>query len=523
MQIPFAQNRVAPQVQSMPRGSMDAAAAPWRAVAQVGGVISDLGEKGMSLATQIQQKKKNIKDSTDLMQVNNDLETKLSLFNDQAAVQTDPKEIVKFAGEWEQSVRNGIDYSQYSPEVAERVKLQVDHAVSRGKVNAYGQLDADGNPTSGFAFKAQVKQMDKPLVQMQQNALDGKWGLHPVTGEQMKPEEAFAYATTERMKLGTQTTEEGMKEQRTFGQNQAYTIAYKTLQSDYNKFKSTYEPEKLSPFQQQQISLAQSQIETEISRNEMTQSQKMITSLNAKADAGQLGPSDLEQMKIPVDLGHGVTASLLSPETEQMYHSVIMGKAASDELSPKFIAQYAKINNMKRTPWYGNDVTPEKVKVLLKDLGKTKYSPATNLKIMKDVGDIFTEGKFFDPAANVAAYKMKSYQEDLSKEIVSTFTRVIEHGDNKAAFGAFIGAFDSMSNLFKEKGGGITKEDVDAWRATNLSKFHTDNAKAELKNRNVAKPIQQTEQTGDFVVDKIYTDANGLKAKWNGSSWEGVK
>jgi hypothetical protein len=411
---------------------MEVAGMAGKALAGLGNAIADIGEKGMSLATQFQAKKTALKDTTDILEANNKIEERLAAFKETAATKTDPQDIVKFTNEWKTTLPKDFQMESYSPEVKARVQIALDHAANVGTIEGYGGLDAQGNPMGGYAFKAQSKKMDIPLVQMQQNALDGKWAMHPVTGEQLSPEKAFEYAAKERMKLGTETPEQGMKSIRTFGQNQAYQTSYKQLLTDYPKFVSEYDPTKLSEFHQGQIALQKGHIEEQIRSNTDNATERLLKSFQAKAKASpsELGPADLESAKIPVSVGFGVTKTILSPDMEVTYQNTISGKKNADKMSPELINAYSELNRIKGQTV--RDVTAKQVDDILKRINKGKNSPATNIQIMDDVAAIFTIGKDYDKNL-FDAYQIKPFQQEASQEISDTFKKAITYGNNKAS------------------------------------------------------------------------------------------
>ncbi len=64
MQIPFYTQQVNNQVQSMPRGSMEVAGEPWKAVARAGEVIADIGDKAAQIGIKYKKEKEALTDHT---------------------------------------------------------------------------------------------------------------------------------------------------------------------------------------------------------------------------------------------------------------------------------------------------------------------------------------------------------------------------------------------------------------------------------------------------------------------------
>ena len=145
--IPFYNRQVSPQTQSQPRGSMQAASAPWDALAGVGQVVQGLGEKGMQLATQIQEKKKKQNDRLASSEVDGQyalLNTKLdSLYrtnveNNVPAEQWDGSIIPTIESSFE-SMREAANRA--SPETQEHLRLEIKKLEALARAKHTGNRD----------------------------------------------------------------------------------------------------------------------------------------------------------------------------------------------------------------------------------------------------------------------------------------------------------------------------------------------------------------------------------------------
>lgn len=147
--------------------------------------------------------------------------------------------------------------------------------------------------------------------------------------------------------------------------------------------------------------------------------------------------------------------------------------------------------------------------VFIDDLSKSKLDPDQQYVIMQNAirhYNITRNPKISQPVADTVA-KLTKMEADC---IVAGVP--VKLGDGASGF---------LSSLSKSSTEEQVQQAAEA-RYNILKPAYEKAIESKLSRREVAQPVKKQE-SGVFIVDKIYTDDKGNRAKWNGSTWEEVK
>jgi len=202
-QIPLVERRVAPTTQA-PAVTGEANVAPFRAIAQLGGQISDIGFK---LSEKMNAEK------TDAQKAKYYTERKIraNALNSTLATMDSEEEIQATHEAWLEDENKIFESSGLTRSARQEIANSNQMFYGDVSIAAYN-----------YANKAAINEMDRSWIDVQNKALDGETDnsiINPETNQPYDAEGLYAYATQKRMSLGTVDYEAGKKDIREFGQN----------------------------------------------------------------------------------------------------------------------------------------------------------------------------------------------------------------------------------------------------------------------------------------------------------------
>ena len=469
-QIPLSQRTQQAGVVSQPRASASAAAAPWQAVAQAGQAISGVGKQIAVHQKQKQEKinKFNAKmaeesDKANLARLGNTLDNSWNAAKDTMAGMTDPKEIKKFYDELTEKHQGLLDDVELSPsaKIEAETKLLNMQEISKHAVTG----------PSGFMNKANIQLMDNVYVEQEQMALNNG------------NEDMYAAALEARKDLGTVDQEYYSKGMRKFGQEVYYRKAYKGLDLNYEATVESVDPDKMSAEQFGQYMTHKTEVENKIETKSGEITDNTYKTFNAEAKRGELSTADLERARSePVEVYAGVTALPLDEADYDALKATIVGQVSIDRDTSQYIAAHDLMAKKLSKGEVDRKDMNEVLRMMTKSK-KARFTTQTNLDLLDEIESMFQVGKRYDPSATKWAFNITKTHGEAIAQLVDGYKQQVGRvaSEDPEVFAGFKSHVSSLMNLFDEKGGDLTKEDVSEWRKVEMGDIDLENAEQEQR------------------------------------------
>ena len=217
MQIPLYQQNIAPTTQS-PAAMADpnAAAAPYKALGQLGETVSDIGFK-------FAQKLQGEETEAQTAQYMADRKLRANAMESTIATMTDPDEIAESYGKWREEENNILTETKLNGNSR--------RAIENNNENFYADTDIGANK---YHRKAKIAGFDRTWIDVQNLAIDGHLDpdvLNPKTNLPFESADAlYEHATMKRVALGTIKYEEAQDELRTMPSKRTYRTTLNELE-----------------------------------------------------------------------------------------------------------------------------------------------------------------------------------------------------------------------------------------------------------------------------------------------------
>jgi hypothetical protein len=337
---------------------------------------------------------------------------------------------------------------------------------------------------------------------MQQNALNGEGGIHPITGEPLTPEAAYKYATEQRLSLGTVNPEQAAKGVREFGQDNYFRVMNKAVGVNYAEAKEQYNPSKLSSEQQLLMSQRFAEADRKIYEQTNQIRSKTETALLSEANRRELTLEEIAKAaEDTATIYGGVEIKTLSEAQVGMLKSTVSGHVSAD----KNTRDYDTIWGLISDKLMDGEIEKDALDSVLKKITKAKFSSQTNLDLMNQIGTLFESGKY-DPSGRLIpdAFKMSHLHGLGIRASLDAYRQsmgVLGLKDEQS-FTALAGRMQSLLDLYAEKGSDYTLDDYAEWRKNNLA--DVDLLNAENAQRKSAAPargeIAQKQDDGRVAI-----------------------
>ena len=514
--IPLYEQRVAPTTQI---GGAEARGAdlPYKALAGVGDTIA---HTGMAFAEKLNKEES----EAQVAGFYADRKRREKAMKQTLSTMQDPDEIESTYSRWVENEKATFNDSKLTSDAR--------RAIGNNNKNFYADTDIS---TREYANKARINNIDKTYLDVMSMAALGETDETVVdeNGNVLQPQQLYNYAIDKRVEIGTLSYEQGSKEKLRFtsASNNSY-LNSKAAEIQLAKESGILAGNDYIEAQKALIKEAEELDMTTTARGQIT------TPATYKI-ANEMGNISREAKQFENDFRKTIIDGKLDPGWVEKAKLIYGDDIA---VNMKTILE----NSLNRVAASNDEV--KELMLMVDDLSKTPMTYGEIVKKASEKGGEYSEeirelaaiiaGEFVDSNASLSYYKSVAKQvggpfviatteemvapyngwvADLHKEIIDTVNALPSETSSEGK--AFRNSYrEKVRSLieFYNRGVTPTDEEIKDWGQKNLRKD------LDYITSNLMLP-QTKNKSGGFEVGKVYTDAGGNRARWNGESWEGVE
>jgi len=501
VQIPLYQQKVAPTTQA-PSAMADAgsAAAPFRALEQLGGTVSKVG---------FELQERMDKEETDAQTASYmaDRKVRANALEAQLSTMQDPDEIEEFYSQWredEQAILNET-----------RLNKNAKRMITNNYEDFYATSDI---AASSYHRKAKIAGFDRGYIDAQNLALNNETDptiINPATGKSYTPSELYEYATMKRVDIGTIDYEDAVGDIREFGQNQYFRSASKMATVDYPRFKDEYDPSKLSEYQQQQISLIEQEVEFKIDKQKTQTQDASYNDLLSRYEAGLLSTDDITKMSEENGQAYGQEFPLLTEPRAGVLQSMLYGQEIAEENSFYYQSIQKDIGKLSGEQFNTGDVDAIIRKLYIPQKNgtfKPRFSKSTTKDLLDQINKNFGLMKEIDVKKGPGGVStLTTEQKGIFKEITDTFDSYTANAERRGDIAIGVKQVEGLYKKFYEE---IEGDNLRAWADEALKPFKQQNATDRATSTYTPElPIVDSQESFDALPSGAWFIEDGKKLR----------
>lgn len=380
--IPFYTRQTGAAVQSQPRGSMQAAAAPWQALGDAARAVQGLGEMGMKYAQarkDYANKQAEITRKSEVAKATSDWSIKKKSANLTLQELGSPEEI---ASAYKKI--NDEDLGPWWQSQPEHVKEQLGEWMDTEKMGF--ELSVFG--AAGIHTKKTNDRNESRFREQEQIAIDsGNEDMH-------------AAAIQGLLESDVINESQAGQRLREFEQKRKTSYGLKLLSSDFVQFDAWYTEnrEKLLPDDQAMFDLRHTEAQRRIEADTLTAQTGAFTSAMTSIQKGEARTEDIERLKEPVHVGYGVYVPQANDSQIELLKATLTSSVQAEKNTNEYRKTEEKIAGLKGTA----DLAQWKIveKWLVNDKGGSRFSAEGMSTLLQMVSDNLSDGKINPEGVN---------------------------------------------------------------------------------------------------------------------------